>query len=214
MYQSGERSPWAHRIDDQERFKCFKRLCEARGARYAGCTLDTFSVTTPTQRVVLDSLRGIQAASDDKCSGLILYGPEGTGKDHLQFAMLRHAVIECGWSVAWRDGMRLQDEIRKAIRDDKEPELREALRSPHVFAISDPLPPTTKADGALNDWNLGWLRDVIDRRYQDGKATWLTFNGSSLDDLKPVLTPPLAARVIDSAFSFHCNWKSYRKALK
>lgn len=139
--------------------------------------------------------------------GLILYGPQGTGKDHLQFAMLRHAIIECGFSAAWRDGLRLQDEIRRAIGDGREPELRDELREPHILAISDPLPPI----GELNQWNLSFLRDVIDRRYQDLKSTWVTFNGTAIEDLKPILTAPLAARLIDSSIVLHCNWPSHRK---
>jgi DNA replication protein DnaC len=214
-YQVGERNPWSTTLDDKERFTWFKRLAEARGPRYAGCTLASFLISNGSAGKaqddvlrVLVSLQASMAMAFRSGGGLILYGPQGTGKDHLQFAMLRYAILECGWSAAWRDGMRLQDEIRKAVGDGREPELRDELRKPHILAISDPLPPV----GDLNQWNLGFLRDVIDRRYQDLKSTWVTFNGTTIDDLKPILTPPLAARLVDSSIVLQCNWPSNRKA--
>ena len=209
-YADGKRTCWAKLLSDTERFACFKALAADRGARYATATLDNFDAESAAQRKVVGSLRELQSsglASIRDGGGIVLFGPEGTGKDHLQFAMLRHAVVECGYSVLWKDGLRLQDEIRRAVADGKEPELRERLREPHILAISDPLPPI----GELNQWNLGFLRDVLDRRYGDLKSNWITFNGATVDDLKPILQPPLAARLLHEANCFHCNWRSARK---
>lgn len=214
MFTSGERNPWSRRLGEVDRFTCFKELVAERGARYAACTLDNYRCENADQRAIVARLRDLQAAEFRWCrdgGGLLLYGPQGTGKDHLQFAMLRHAVIECGLSVVWRDGLKLQDEVRRAIGAGKEPELRAEMNRPHILAISDPLPPEGKDAKGLNDWNLGWLRDVIDRRYGDLKSTWITFNGTDPKELGIVLTPPLAARLIDGAHTLHCRWGSNRK---
>lgn len=209
-FRSGERNPWTAVLNDGERFQCFKRLAIERGARYAGSTLENYSLECPAQRSVVAKLRKLQAEGIpglELGGGLVLHGPQGTGKDHLQFAMLRHAVIEWGRSAMWRDGLGLQSEIRQAVAAGSEPELRKLLAEPQILAISDILPPS----GELNDWNLAWIRDVLDRRYRDLKSTWLTFNGTSIDDLKPILTPPVVGRFAENATVLFCSWPSFRK---
>lgn len=214
QFADGKRVTWDKRLNDTERFECFKTLADARGARYAAATLENYSAEPGRQANVKGALwamriDGMPSLRDG--GGLILYGPQGTGKDHLQFAMLRHAVLEWGYSAAWRDGMRLQDEMRRAIGDGNESDLRRRLSEPQILAISDPLPPSPDGKGELNAWNLGFLRDVIDRRYSELKSTWFTFNGTSRKDLDPILSPPLAARMVDSSVCIHCNWPTYRK---
>jgi DNA replication protein DnaC len=216
-FTDGLRNSWQTTLTDAERFKCFKELADECGPRYAGATLDNYDTSAPGQLAVVNQLCGLQKTGLAWCregGGLVLYGPEGTGKDHLQFAMLRHAVVECGYRAMWRDGLRLQDEIRRAIRDDKEPELRSSLSGPHILAISDPLPPKAEDGAKLNEWNLGWLRDVLDRRYRAKKSTWITFNGASTNDLKAVLTPQLTARLVDDSICIRCNWPSHRGPAK
>lgn len=212
----GAHNPWTKRLDDKERFEAFKELAKARGARYAPATLETYQTPRPEQRAVVERLRGFQRVGIPNLhrgGGLLLYGPEGTGKDHLLFAMLRNSIVEWGYSAAWRDGMGLQDEIRESIGDGTQSELRRRLCEPQIFAISDPLPPrfgeSEKDD--LSAWNLQFLRDVIDRRYSALKSTWFTFNGTSLDALKIALLPPLTARIADCSTEILCNWRSNRK---
>lgn len=209
-HESGKRLQWSNRLTEPEAFACFKELISDRGARYANCTLETFVISWKSQEEVLTRLNDLVDNRMEEFrhgGGLILYGPEGTGKDHLQFAVMRFAVEELLLSVKWLDGMRLQDQIRHAIGQNREHELRKELREPQILAISDPIPPV---DG-LNQWNLSFFRDVIDRRYQDRRSTWVTFNGSSLEDLEAVLLPPLTARLIESSVVLHCNWPSFRK---
>jgi len=212
----GNHNPWTKRLDDGARFESFKELAKVRGARYAPATLETYQTQRPEQRAVVERLRAFQrdgVPNLHRGGGLLFYGPEGTGKDHLLFAMLRHAIIECGYSAMWRDGMGMQDEIRESIGDGKQSELRRRLCDPQILAISDPLPPRSGESDKddLSAWNLQFLRDVIDRRYSALKSTWFTFNGTSLDALKVALLPPLTARIADCSTEILCNWKSNRK---
>jgi DNA replication protein DnaC len=212
----GKNNPWTKRLDDKERFEAFKELARLRGARYAPATLDTYQTPRPEQFSVVERLRCFQRdgiPNLHRGGGLLFYGPEGTGKDHLQFAMLRHAIIDRGYSAMWRDGMGMQDEIRESIGTGTQSELRRRLCEPQILAISDPLPPRvgTSDKDDLSAWNLQFLRDVIDRRYSALKSTWFTFNGTSLDALKVALLAPLTARIADCSTEILCNWKSNRK---
>lgn len=212
----GDHHPWKNTLNDKERFEAFKALAKLRGARYVPATLDTYEATSAEQREVVARLRGFQRdgiPNLHRGGGLLLYGPEGTGKDHLLFAMLRHAIIDCGYSATWRDGMGLQDEIRESIGEGKQSELRRKLCEPQILAISDPLPPRSgeSEKDDLSAWNLQFLRDVIDRRYSALKSTWFTFNGTSLDALKVALLPPLTARIADCSTELLCRWRSNRK---
>jgi DNA replication protein DnaC len=212
----GEHNPWKPRLGDKERFNAFKDLAKVRGARYVPATLDTYQTSNSEQVAVVSRLRAMQRdgiPNLHRGGGLLFYGPEGTGKDHLLFAMLRHAIIDCGYTATWRDGMGLQDEIRESIGDGGQSELRRRLCEPQIMAISDPLPPragqSDKDD--LSAWNLQFLRDVIDRRYSALKSTWFTFNGTSLDALKAALLPPLTARIAADSTELLCSWRSNRK---
>lgn len=212
----GDHHPWRVRLEDGKRFENFKELAKARGARYVPATLDSYHVTTEGQKSVVGRLRAFQREGIPNLhrgGGLLFYGPEGTGKDHLLFAMLRNAVIDWGYSAMWRDGMGLQDEIRESIGEGSQSEFRRRLCEPQILAISDPLPPRSGASDKddLSAWNLQFLRDVIDRRYSALKSTWFTFNGTSLDTLKAALLPPLTARIADCSTEILCSWKSNRK---
>ncbi len=86
-----------------------KRLAafqEAIGKRYADCTLDNFETTLPEQEQVLAKLRDYVSdirANVDRCRGLVLFGPAGSGKDHLLVDMPEEA-ISAGVYVEWKNG--------------------------------------------------------------------------------------------------------------
>ena len=211
---SGDHSRLRKRLSDAERWQNCRSLMNDHGVRYAAATIDSFELSedramAQRQNVVLRSVQDFVDHMPERLAagGLILFGPQGTGKDHLLVAALRSAIVEHGFSVVWRDGVRLQSEVRQAIADDRESKLRHELSETHILAISDPMPPM----GELNQWQTSFLRDVVDRRYARGLTTWITCNVASLDDLKVALTPPLAARLLDRATVLHCNWPSYRR---
>lgn len=209
--EQGLLSHWNSRLDPCGRLDVFKRLIRNHGYRYARCTLDGFEITRPAdQKPIINRLRRFAADMEPILrdgGGLILLGPEGTGKDHLHFALMRTAILDYGFTVEWHDGPQLQSDMRKAIGAGKEPEIRSDLAKPQILVISDILPPA----GDLSDWNIGILRDVIDRRYRDCKSTWLSANVLHIDDLEPKLTEPLVARLRDSSIVEVLQWPSHRQ---
>jgi len=213
-FESGQLGPWVKRLTSDGRLDSFKYLIHKHGIRYAGCTLDNFEITRPdVQQPIIDRLREFAKEMPERMragSGLVLIGTVGTGKDHLQFALMRTAIIEHGFSVEWHDGLQLQDSVRHAIHEQKEHLLRMDLADPQILAISDPIPPV----GNPSDWNVSFLRDVIDRRYREGKSTWITSNVLALADLKPALSIPLVDRLGHECVVEVLQWPSYRKPAK
>lgn len=180
------------------------------GRRYENAKLSTFEATCEQQRSVLESLAEFAANVGEAISAgknLVLYGPRGTGKDHLLVAMLR-AVIADGWTVAWRDGQSLYGECRDAIgREASESQFFSQFTKPSVFAISDPTPPL---GDVTSDWQLATLFRIIDRRYRDMKPTWVTINAASAEEAQKRIAPNIIDRLSHGALVLRCNWQSYR----
>lgn len=191
-------------------------LAKSLGHRYATATLASYSVYDSAQRAVLDRLRNFAARMREHLSqgcGLVFFGRPGTGKDHLLAALLKIAVAGYSLRVQWFDGGRLYDEFLRAVKVES-PEalekLQAKLRDPHILAISDPQPPA----GVLTDAQLRRLRDTIDGRYRDGKATWIATNLDSAELSKTILTTPLLERIKEGAALIDCNWPSHRASVK
>lgn len=211
-FTSGDYLPTApdKRLSDKQRWSNFQTLIQARGQRYAQNTLDNYKIEHEGQSGVLERLRAFGAEMPSRIErggGLILHGPQGVGKDHLMFSLLRIAILEYGFSVKWVDGVRLFAGLREAIREEREAEKLNQLAEPVILAISDPPPPT----GSLTDYQLRVLRDVIDRRYQSLKSTWITTNVQSKEEGEQIFTAPLFARLKEDAHIEWMEWPSYRK---
>ena len=185
---------------------------EARGGRYAGCRLENFDCpTAPQLAAVKRLLQYAERLTDHVRAGdsLTLFGPVGTGKDHLLAAMMRLAVLG-GFTVAWRSGAELFGEVRDRIDQERsEASWVSALLAVDVLAISDPLPPI----GSLTEFQAAMLFRVIDGRYSRSRSTWITINCRDADDAQARLTPQIVDRLRHRALSVHCNWPSYRKPL-
>ena len=67
-----------------------------RGSRYRDCRLDSFECNVPKQSKAIEKLNSfVRNAKDhaEKGEGLLLFGPVGTGKDHLLAAAF-HATLK------------------------------------------------------------------------------------------------------------------------
>lgn len=194
-------------------------LVKEIGCRYDDCRVSTFERYHPAQA---ESLRKVA----DYCANMpanvtegvpvLLFGPCGTGKDHLLAAMMHAAIVNFGLSVAWRNGLDLYGEIRDRmdIPEKRESSLIKELSGPAVLAISDPLPPTVELSrqqtGGLSDFMAAFLLRVVDSRYRQRKPTWMTMNVASDDDAKKRIGVALVDRLSERALALHCDWPSYR----
>ncbi len=184
---------------------------ESRGRRYAACTLDNFQVSVPAQRAVLDAVRRYAASLKENIKAgvnLILIGGPGTGKDHLVSALF-NPTIDMGARLTWTSGAEFFRELRDMIAV-KGPEGRiiEPYQEAHVFAISDPCPVL----GSLSQYQGETLYQVLDHRYNHGRAVWATINAANRADADERLGAKLVDRLVDGAVSLACDWPSYRKA--
>lgn len=190
-------------------------FAHARGRRYVGCTLDSYEASASPQSLVVERLRSYVAAWADNYAagiGVTLFGPVGTGKDHLAAAICWHA-IEQGRRVEWVDGLTLFAELRRSFdrdsRDSEDSIVRRYERA-EVLAISDPLP----VAGDLTDFQAGALFRIIDGRYSDMRPTIVTVNVASSDEARRRLTPAIHDRLRGSSLCLRCEWESYRKTIK
>jgi DNA replication protein DnaC len=208
--------PFDKRLEGAVRSKQLQRIVERLGVRYSMATLDNFVIYDDRQSAVIERIRKFAAGMPGFLKGgggLLLFGDPGTGKDHIIAALLKIAVAMHGLTVEWFDGGMLFDAFADASCSEESGALRSLqsrLIEPHVLAISDPQPPKGEMSGA----QVRRVRDVIDRRYRDGKSTWLSTNIDRSDDAVALLTEPVMQRLKEGSGQVLCSWPSYRETRK
>lgn len=184
----------------------FHDLLIAAGQRYRECTLDSFACASPQQQKIVSILR--EYVAKDCPEGLILFGPVGTGKDHLAFAVCREA-LRAGKTLAWINGQKWFGIVRDAMDTDRsERSLIDELKRPELLCLSDPLPPV----GPLTQFQATMLYRLIDARYANGKPTICTINVASDQEADERMGAATWDRLTDGAYKLSCNWPSHRKA--
>ena len=195
------------------RYEWWKTLITNRGKRYEHCRLKNFEVDGDTQRDVLNQVKEYVTQIADRIhdgQGVFIYGPTGTGKDHIVVA-LAHEAIRRGYRVIWQNGMDLYGNIRDLMNSvESEKSLVDRLVSPKVLYLSDPLPPI----GKLSEFQSSMLFRIIDARYSSRKPTWVTVNVGSREELDERMGTQTADRLLDGSLTSFFNWPSYRKKVE
>jgi DNA replication protein DnaC len=196
----------------RQRAIAWQPVARAIGVRYAKATFESFEVKVAPQAEAVQSVQKLVGRwTEHADTSLLLYGPRGTGKDHLAVAALRHVAMAHGATVGWVDGETLWREQRDVIGSDtREAELEKKYTSPAVLLISDPARQGTD----LTDGQRSLLWRIVDRRYRDMKPTWATVNVLSRDELDQRLSPQISDRMRDNALAVFCSWPSYRSVAK
>jgi DNA replication protein DnaC len=179
------------------------RLCEAR--------LSNYQADCEGQKVVLAALQKYGEGMEAEVAignGILLFGPAGTGKDHLLAALSRVATLKLGFSVRWCYGPTLFSSLRDRI-DSEAPESRwvDALVRPEILVLSDPCLP-----GGLSSWQATMLLAAVDRRYRLQRPVWSSLNVVSGAQADELMTAPLIDRLKDNALAAYCDWPSFRKS--
>ena len=180
-----------------------------RGHRYAACTLDSFKPTCAAAEKILKTLQDYASEMPERLrmgESVILTGPAGTGKDHLLMGLMRCAIEPHMYSVDWRDGGWMYQEIKSAIKDNRTYELIDRFCEPQILTLSDPTP-----DGdELTAYENRILRNIIEKRYSKSLVTWITTNVSSTDESDESFGATVADRLRHNSLVLQCDWQSYR----
>lgn len=188
----------------------WNRLTGPMGARYRDCTLGNFIVDerVVNQKKVVEQLQKYAENIRERVAdgqGLLLFGPSGTGKDHLLTGLSRVAVKH-ELTIRWVNGSTLYRSMREGIGDDEE-ELVNRYIYPSILYLSDPIPPV----GSLTPFQASTLFAIVDGRYREKKATWASMNVGDGQEAAQRVGSAIADRLRDGAISLNCNWPSYRK---
>lgn len=184
------------------------------GKRYADCRVNNFRIsddreTCVRQSAVVSALTEYGDHADTRIGigqNIVLFGPAGTGKDHLLVGMAWQAC-KFGHSVKWVRGCDFFGDTRDAMeRELRERDFIREYTRPDVLVLSDPVPPS----GGLSQFQAVTLFRIVDRRYRDLKPTWVTLNAVDREDAEKRIGVQTVDRLREGALSLHCNWESYR----
>lgn len=194
----------------EERVRRWGVMTQAR-TRYVDCTLDNYNAETDAQKAALARIKRFAEKLEDHIANgvnVVLFGPCGTGKDHLLTGLLRIVVMEFAEHIPIYH-FRGCELAARAKEDRGTPLSCTFGESPDksILAISDPVLPGE----AAKYYELQRLYELIDSQYQNRCPSWVTVNASSRDELDAMLTPPVADRLVDGAFTVFCDWPSHRR---
>lgn len=182
----------------------------AAGERYRSCRLTNFTCSSQYQSRVVDAVREYGKSLEARRAsreGLVLFGPVGTGKDHLAYALALHAAYG-GLTVRWINGQSWFGSVRDAMDTDRtEASIIRELEKPDMVVISDPLPPI----GDLTQHQATMLYRAIEARYSHGKLTVTTVNVADDTEADRRMGAATWDRLCHEAWKIHCNWPSFRK---
>lgn len=193
-------------------------LASQIGPRYANARLRTWRLhgDADERQLQANMLRRIGEllptlrANPRRAPNLLLFGPPGTGKDHIAVALLRFTVLEGGASAKWVNGLDLLGQVRDLMgTHDPESGLIAALTAPDILLVSDPLPPV----GSLTEFQNAFLLRVIDSRYRQCRPTWLTVNVGTKSEMESRMSLPLVSRLSHGCQAFHFCWSDFREVL-
>lgn len=201
------------RREMNERGKRWNSLIAKRGRRYEMCRLETFTAICAAQSDVLTAMRRYVCNISEHIhsgEGVLLYGPKGTGKDHLLVAASFEA-IKHGHSVIWQNGMDLFGDVRDRMNtNESEQAFVGKLVAAEILYLSDPL----QVDGSLTEFQKTMLFRILDGRYSHMKPTWITVNVATRQELESRMGAQTVDRIIDGTIAHFCNWPSHRKKLE
>ena len=202
----------AERTERYRRGAIWDELVLERGSRYADCRFGTYVCNGHEQakarQQVEDYARSLPAALEFG-RGMVLFGPRGTGKDHLLMSVLRAAVKAYGFTVKWQNGQDLFGQIRDGMDSgESEGQLVARLSQPQILAISDPLPIV----GELTAHQSNMLFRIVDRRYSRNVPTLVTLNVLTGAEAEKRMGAQIVDRLKHDALVVFCSWPSFRKA--
>lgn len=224
---------------DQKAEKSRKQVwANVVGNIYANCTFDSFEILSRAHQEAVDGCRSYadELRQGTNSGSLVLFGPTGTGKDHLATSVARilfdtgnwipdsawdmetdSYLIAEGWptgrakSMRFTSGSHLMLNLRESMKHDTEARAIERYIKSDLLVLSDP---DSATGGQLTEYQANCYRDIVDRRYRFSRPNIVTLNVSSRSDMDRKLTTPLVDRLLAGATMVWCDWPSYRTGQK
>ena len=186
-------------------------LADRLGPRYADARLSNFECDSEAQRKAVANATGYLKDLPNQVGNgrnVLLFGPKGTGKDHLMTGMMWGA-IHCHASVKWVNGMKLFGEFRSTFGTaGGEQVLVEKYAGAQILAISDPV--SSKGDEQTR-YQADVFFQIIDERYREKRPTWITINATGRADMEQRIPANIVDRLAEDALAIPCNWESFRQ---
>lgn len=183
------------------------------GQRANGWSFGAYKVGDDYQNDVFAMVKRWADSFDERLKageGLVLYGPAGTGKDHLAFAAVAKAIVHFGASARWFSCRDVFGSARDQMgTGDTESALLRTITRAAVVVLSDPLPPF--GDVALTPWQSDLLFRIVDARWRRQLPTVCTVNVADDDEGDRRLGAPTWDRLNDRAWRAFTRWPSYRQ---
>ena len=195
------------------RIRKLESFMNSAGSRYYDATFDKYSIEHKGQSEAVDACREYIKHFKEynrTGSGLILFGPSGTGKDHLGVATIVSLILDYCISGRRISGAAIFKEVRSSMhgwQGDSEDKIISDLIWPDILLLSDPV----ALCGSLTDFQASVLYSIIDQRYNDCSPTIVTMNVASGLEADTRLGSPILDRLRDGAITIKCDWPSYRK---
>lgn len=202
------------RQEANRRDAMWRELLRDMGAAYGKARFANYEAETPYQKQVLDAAAAYAREFPQRYENgesLVLYGPVGTGKDHLAAAVCGTVIMRHGMSAQFCKGQDWFGSLRDAIGEDRtERAMLAPLQNPHLLVISDPLPPF----GNLTQHQASMLYRAVEHRASNGKPTLLTINVANDDEADARMGVPVWDRLKQNATLIHMAWESHRKPVR
>lgn len=183
------------------------------GDRYAG-GFRTYKCTHAGQAEVLQMCREwpeqLHSGGDSKT--LVLFGPCGTGKDHLALAAAMHSVklsleTDTPQVLRFANGRDVFARLRDGMdAGDAERLTLGPLQNAGLLVLSDPC-----GVGTLTPWQFDVLYRLVDARYVRCLPTIVTLNAATVEAAEQQLGFKTFDRLADGAWLAACQWPSYRR---
>lgn len=184
------------------------------GRRYEKARFETFRAVDQDQRFAVAKLKAFGETLAEHVTeghGVVLFGPSGTGKDHLLIA-LAVVALKKGFKVGWKNGATFFGDLRATMDRNSagsEDGILLPLEHKSILVLSDPVPPS----GTLTEYQATMLLRLVDSRYRQMRPTWVTMNVQNRGDAEKKLGSAIVDRLRDNSLCLFCNWPSYRKSL-